>query len=91
MHSSPCQAPIAGECSKQRRLLLLSDAGCVHISIHELLGIVMGRNLVVPTPFLVQTEPHATALAIVVLDVHSNNGGNAGEAEHHHANESSVP
>jgi hypothetical protein len=41
----------------------------------------MGGHLVEFTALLVEAEPPAFALGVVVFDPHADDGGNAGEAE----------
>ena len=70
--------------------LLPGDAGGIEIGIDVFLGVVMGGDLVAFAALLVQAEPGATALGVIVLDLHRQGGADAGEAEHHNGDQCPV-
>jgi hypothetical protein len=69
--------------SEQRPLTIAGDAGGVEIAIDVGFGVMMGKHFGVFATFLVQAEPAAFALLEIILDVHADNGADAGEAEEH--------
>jgi hypothetical protein len=74
------------QAAKQRPPLLAGGAGLVQVGVEEPLRLVVGRHLVVLATLLVQPQPPALALLVVVLHAHPQHGPDPGEAVHHDAN-----
>ena len=64
---------------EERLLLLVPELRGLHIGIDVFLGLVVGRHVVPLAAFLVEPEPPAFPLGIVVLDVHPERGLDPGE------------
>lgn len=72
-------------------LAAVPQCGGVEIGVQVRFEGVMRRHLVALAAFFVEPHPPALALGVVVLDAHGHHGANAGEGEHHQADERPVP
>jgi hypothetical protein len=87
---APGGGGVFSERAEQRRGLIPANAGGGDIGVDVGLQQVMGWHLVLLAAFLVQSDPPALALGIVVLDIHVKRGGNAGEGVDQQRNQRAV-
>lgn len=88
-HLGQAPAPPPGS-AEERSFPVPCDPGRLDISVQVLLGLVVDRRLVVLPPLLVQPEPGAPPLLVVVLDLHPGDGAHTREAVDHHPYERTV-
>jgi len=62
---------------KRGGLAAVADAGRLYIRVEIGFEVVMRRHLMALAAFLMQTNPPALALGVVVLDPHGDDGANA--------------
>ena len=93
----PAEGPVvsvpdfAGDGAEERPLPVAGDARGLDVGVEVRLGVVVGGHLVELAALLVEAEPPPLAVGVVVLDLHAEDGGDAGEAEDHDADEGPVP
>ena len=63
---------------------LIAKAGGLYIGMKVGFERVMRRHLMLLAAFLMQTDPPALALGIIVLDAHGDGRADAGKGEGHH-------
>ena len=68
----------------------LGDARGRDVGVKVRFGVVVGGHLVELAAFLVEANPPAFAVLVVVLDLHADDGADAGEAVDHDADERPV-
>jgi hypothetical protein len=73
--------------AEKGRLPCIADAGGVDVGIEIGLEIVVRRHLMPFAAFLVQPDPPALTLGVVVLDPHGDDSAYAGEGEGHDADQ----
>ncbi len=76
--------------AEEGALAFLANAGGLDVSIEVGFEIVVRRHLMALAAFLVQTDPPALALGIVVLDAHGDDRADAGEGEGHHRDQRTI-
>src|SRR5579871_3211134 len=76
--------------AEQGRFLLPADAGGVQVGVQVLLGCVMHRHLVELAALLVQADPPALAVLVIVLNLHSHDRAYPRETEHHQPDQSAI-
>ena len=67
-------AGLAGGRAEEGGLAGIADAGRVEIFVDELFELVMRRHFVALAAFLMQPDPPALALGVVILDAHGDDG-----------------
>jgi hypothetical protein len=72
---------------KRGALAVVADAGSLDIRIEVGFEIVVRRHFMALAAFLVQTDPPALALGIVVLDTHGDGRTDASKGKRHHRNQ----
>src|SRR5581483_1700283 len=72
---------------KEGTLLFFTDSGRIEVSVKVCLCIVVRRHFMPFAAFLMQTNPVALALRIVVLNAHVNGSTNPREGEAHECND----
>src|SRR5271157_354167 len=90
-HGVHGQLPVLVHAAEERSLLFVGDAGRREVGVHVRLGIVVRGHFVALAAFLVQPEPPAFSILVVVLNPHMNGGAHAREREAHHSQEGAVP
>jgi len=70
--------------SEEGTLLFSGDAGVGEISVHVRFSVVMRGEFVTLAAFLVEPEPKALAVLIIILNSHVDDGRDTGEAVDHH-------
>ena len=83
-------ARLAVECSEQGRVAIASDCRRVKIRVEICLGIMVRRNLVMLSTFLMKSQPPALPILPVVFDVHLHDGANTGERIDHNSDQRAV-
>ena len=83
-------AGAAGGGAEEGALAAVADAGRLYIGVEVGFEVVMRRHLMPLAAFLVQANPPALALGVVVLDAHGDDGADAGEGEGHDGNQRPV-
>src|SRR5260221_255094 len=61
----------------------VADASLLYIGVEIGLEVVVRRHLMSFAAFLMQADPPAFALGVIVLDTHGDDGADAGEGEGH--------
>ena len=74
----------------QGRVFLDRDSGRGEIGVEIGLRLVVDRHGVVFTAFLLEPQPPALALLVVVLDAHADDGRDARKAVDHHAQQRAI-
>ena len=83
--------PVLPAAERKRGVLpSLADAGRGEILVDKGFELMVRRHLVPLAAFLVQPHPPALALGIVVLDLHCDDGADAGEGIGHDADQRAV-
>ena len=83
-------AGLTASAAKERRLGFVGNSRSFEVGIEIGFGVMMGGHFVEFPALLVQPEPPAFAVAVVVLDSHVDHGGNAGEAVDHDADQGPI-
>ena len=78
-HGIRRELPLLVDAPKERRFLFVPDARSFEIRIEVCLGIVVRRHLMALAAFLMQPDPPALAVLVVVLDAHVDHGRDARE------------
>ena len=85
------QAALSVKRSEEGSLLVLQIDACrFDVCIEILLGQMMGWNLMALAAFLVQADPPALALLVVVVNAHLHRGTDASEAVNHQTDDGPI-
>ena len=76
--------------AKQGALVLAREAGGADVFVEEGFELVVGRHFVALAAFFVEADPPALAIGEVVLDLHGDDGTDAGERVGHHPDQGAV-
>lgn len=89
-HRLWCQPPIAIDGAEEGTFLVTFDVRRRKVGIEIRLSIMMGRDLMAFSTFLVESEPPAFTVLKVVLHLHRDGGRDTCETINHHADEGPV-
>jgi len=70
--------------SEEGALLFSGDAGTGEIGVHVRFSVLMRVDFVTVATFLVEPEPKALAVLIIIVNSHVGDGRDTGEAVDHH-------
>jgi hypothetical protein len=76
--------------AEQGGLAVVADAGGLDVGVQVRFEIMMRRHLMTLAAFLMQTDPPALALGIVVLDAQGDSRADAGKGERHHRDQRTI-
>ena len=76
--------------AEERPLVIDGDAGGRDVLVEIFLQGMVGGHVVLLAAFLLEAEPPAFALGVVVLDAHGDDGSDAGEGEEHRPDQGPV-
>jgi len=84
------RAGATGGGAEQGSLAGITETGRLYIGVEIGFEVVVRRHLMPLAAFLMQADPPALALGVVVLDVHGDDSADAGEGEGHDADQRPV-
>ena len=83
-------AGLADRRAEEGAFAVLADPGRGEILVDKGFELVVRRHLVALAAFLVQAHPPALALGVIVLDLHRDDGADAGEGVGHDADQRAI-